>query len=342
MFNSLNLPHWPTVRHALSVAWNHKNLWVLGLLAVAADFGGIFESVFKAMPAGELGAGFASVAGSQPFGPWVGQHLPLAGTWNSVLAMVSTPRASAVAVAAVTGVLALAVLLAVASVLALAAAALTLAVNAASVHRRMAFGEAVTLALPSFWPALGLLVAMKLAVGVPFALVASSWIRMAEDGGTGAVAVFLVAFTVASVVGVLGSLLAVIALNEVAVNRRPLLEAVYWAARKLKRHWLAALELGALLLLVSAAAYLIALAALLALAVPVIFLIALFAWLKATVIVSLLVAATVALIMLAMMVAAGFVGTAQLAAWNMFWQQLGHRTVFGHVLDFVKNLFRRK
>jgi hypothetical protein len=330
------IPHWPVVRQALTVAWRNKSLWLLGIFVVLADVGGVFETVIKALPAG------GEIGGLLGFGGWFDRLVPLGDTWRAVATAAHAPGFVALLTTALTAVLALAITLVAAAALAVAIGGVASAIGASDEGRKITFADALRRGLAKIWPVLTILVMARLIAIVTLGLAAGALQWLVRSGGVGPAVAFLAAFIAFGVVAVIVSVITVMALYEITVADRPLREAVVMAWGGLRRHWLAALELAALLLLADVAVYLIALLAVMVLAVPIIFLVALAAWLKLAWAVALLTALTLALVFAALVVASGFMGVAQLAAWNLYWQKISHRTFVGHIGEWVrKNILRR-
>lgn len=318
---ALAVPHWPIVKQALAIAWRHKALWLLGLFAILADVGGVFESVIKALPVGDELGGLVS------YGTWLDRLVPANATWLALGNAMAMPSAATVAMAVLTVVTSLLLVLLLAGVVTAAIAGAVYAVGILAEGRRVTLGQSLRRGLVFFWPVLALIVAMKIVTALTLGVASASLNWLVHDGRPAAAVAFLTAFIIFGVVSVVISLLTVMGLNEVIHDHRRLGEAVPLAWQRLRRHWLAALELAGLLLLVNIAVFLLALLAVMVLAVPIILLIALFSYLNLNWAVTLLMAGTDLLIVAAVVSAAGLVGITQLASWNIFWQRLGHHSI---------------
>jgi hypothetical protein len=323
------VPHWGIVRQALDFTWRHKQLWLLGVFAILADVGGAFEVVLKALPLGD------HVGGLLAWDGWFNQLIPLAGLWSSAFEAAAIGSAAGLLASFITtGIIVVATGVVLFTVV-LAIASLVKAVGCAEDGHTATFAESARHGLKKGWGVFTVLAAMQLLLGLSLGIAAMSlqWVISAESF-VSALA-FSMALGTYIIVAIAATIIAILALNEHVMGDRPLLEAVIWAWGRLRRHWLAALELALFVLVVGAAVFLVALTVLLVVGVVIIMLTALSAWLKlSAATVTLMVITNIAIYAVAI-VAAGFVGVFQVAVWHLFWQRLGHRTFLGWLYNWM-------
>lgn len=330
------VPHWAIVRQAFLFSWRHKQLWFLGILAVFADIGGAFEVVLKALPLGDRPGTLLAWDG------WLNQLVPLADLWHSAFGMANFGTPEGLISAFITAAVILAVTAVAVFVLTMAVASLVHAVGESEDGQVPTFAGSARHGLKRFWSVLAVIavahVLLSLALGN--AALALQWV--VGSGSVLAAVAFSLALAVFVAVAVSVSVIAVLALNEIVMNDRPVLEAGVWAWFHLRRHALAALELAAVILVVGTLVFLAALAVLLTCGVVILLLVALFAALKLTAAVTALKIITTVLIYVIAASAAGLVGVFQIAVWHLFWQRLAHRTFMQRVVAFAHRLLRKK
>lgn len=330
------VPHWGIVRQALDFTWRHKQLWLLGVFAVLADVGGAFEVVLKALPMGD------HVGGLLAWDGWFNQLIPLAGLWRSAFAAATIGSAAGLLASFITVAIIVLATGAVVFTLVLAISSLVKAVGCAEDGHTTSFAESARHGLKKGWGVLAILAVMQLLLGVTLgaAALALQWVVSAESFL--AALTFSVALAIYIVTALSATVMAILALNEHVMGDRSLIEAVVWSWDRLRRHWLAALELALFVLVVGAAVFLVALTVLLVVGVVIIMLTALSAWLKlSAATVTLMVITNIAIYAVAI-IAAGFVGVFQVAVWHLFWQRLTHRTFLGCLYDWMHRVLGKR
>jgi hypothetical protein len=326
------IPHWSVIEHAWSAAWRYKQAWAFGLVAFLVDFGGIFESIFKALPIG------GRIGGLLDAGSWMQFIIPINVVWDSLVSLVMAPTMTVALLAALGSIFAVVLFLLGASIVTLGVGALVWTAERATDGRPAPWREALINALRNFWPLLVIVMGTKV-VTVFFLGISGlglSWLL--RSGSLSAATAFLLSFILFGFVSIAVSLLAVFSANEVVVNRHGLVDSLRLALLGLRRHWIASIEAAAMILVATVIIFLLALVTLMVIAVPIIFLIALTSSVSMDAIPVLLISLTVFLSIALLIISAAYAGTMQVFAWNAFWQKIGHRTALSRVIGWFGKL----
>jgi hypothetical protein len=327
------LPHWSLIKRAWAAAWRHKSAWVFGLVAFTVDFGGAFESIFKALPTGGAGG----LAG----GAWVGLLMPVSLVWSSLVGLAYAQTATAVILALVGVVVAALIFAAAAAMVGLGVGALVWMAERIAQGKPANWRQGLKVAGRSLWPLTLVIVIMKLGTILTLSLAALVLRWLVIEPSVVSLVAFLLAFALFSAVSVIAAISSVFTVHELVVSKRPLAEAIKMALTGFRRHWIAALEAAAMILAATMVAVGAGMAVFLVLAVPILFGVALFAYLKLAFLVKLLYALTWFVAGAIIILTAAVAGTVQVFAWNAFWQKISHRTFVHHFFGWLSKLFRR-
>ena len=197
------IPHWSVIEHAWSAAWRYKQAWAFGLVAFLVDFGGIFESIFKALPIG------GRIGGLLDAGSWLQFIIPINVVWDSLVSLVMAPTMTVALLAALGSIFAVVLFLLGASIVTLGVGALVWTAERATDGRPAPWREALINALRNFWPLLVIVMGTKV-VTVFFLGISGlglSWLL--RSGSLSAATAFLLSFILFGFVSIAVSLLAV-------------------------------------------------------------------------------------------------------------------------------------
>ncbi len=334
MFNKY-VPHWSVISRAWSLTWQNRQAWLFGMVAFLADFGGIYETILKAMPVGDqIGSIVEKNFSGAPF-------LPINFLWSTATNIASAPNASTVILLGVGGVFFLAITVAITAITALAVGALAWIGLRATEKRNAPWRHAIKAAGESIWQLVILLLGAKLIIFAFITLTSHSLNYLLTNGGVLAATIFLLSFFMFVAVGIVTSFIFVFSVFDVMNGGRDLRQSVITAWTSFRRHWISALEVAAMLLATTIVIFTASLLALLIVSVPIIFGIALFSYLKLTVLSHLLIAITGILAVALAAAAAAFCGTIQVFAWSEFWDKVSHRSAVERLFDWIGAKFGR-
>ena len=247
----------PILRDALTFAWKEKRFWIVGLLAGILMTGSVFDVIWRSI---NSLASQASVVGvALPF--WQ----KAVGTWShlSIVYLIIGSLQTLI----VTGFFLL-IIFAVFSISVIAQSTLIHAIGMSRRGKKLVFGDSMRVGARALWPVLVLniislatLLACRslIAIALAFTLQVSSVLTFS---------LYLLAFILFTLLSVSTFIVQIFATNAMILQGATLAQAITRGIDILKRHWITAAEVAAILFLISFGLFALAITGGLILSIP--------------------------------------------------------------------------
>jgi hypothetical protein len=247
----------PIIREALSFSWKEKRLWIAALLAGILMSGSVFDVVWRSV--NSLSAQATMLGFITPF--WQSAVM----TWSHL--SITSVIVGSLQVLIMMGFL----LLIVFTVFAVSVVAQGTVVHAIGMSRRgkpILFSESMRVGARSLWPIFVLnLISLAMLLACR-ALIAIAFVFSLQVSSGFSFFVYLVCFIFFTLLALATFIVQIFAMNAMILQGATLAQAIARGIEILKRHWITASEVTAMLFLISLGFFIIAIAGALLLSVP--------------------------------------------------------------------------
>lgn len=247
----------PILRESLMFAWKEKRFWIIALIAGILMTGSVFDVIWRSV--NSLSAQASLLGAALPFwqkavGTW--SHLSIS---SLIIGSLQTLLATAFFLLIIFTVFSLSVI---------AQSALVHAINTNKRGKKLAMMDSIRVGARSLWPvfvlnliSLATLLACRslIAIAMNFAYQASSVLSFS---------VYLVTFILFTLLALAVFIIQIFATNAMILQGATLAQAIERGIEMLKRHWITAAEVAAILFLISIGLFALAVAGGLLLSIP--------------------------------------------------------------------------
>lgn len=295
-----NTTHRRIMSDAFRIAWGHKHLWVFGLFASLAGFGGATDAFIGSYerPMPQIGSGQG---------------------WMSVSDVPFTSGAEMM----VFGIIFLAFGVLAVWIMSVAIGGLVSSIRMISRGGEPTMADGIDDGKKHAWSVFGVNLATRLVALTASGLIGATAMTVIAERSVLTAVFYIGTFILFTAVLVMASICGAFATVDLVGKKRSVLQAVEDGFVVVTTHWMVCLETG-LMLAISLLGLLVLMAMLIAMmSVPLIFMIVLFSLAKAQAVVFGLIALTGILLLMAFLLMMGFFGVFQTAVWTLLWHDLG-------------------
>lgn len=320
--------HRSIVRDAIRIAWNRKALWVFAVFAALVSTGGIMDVAFRTFRQVETGRDvyFQALDGALPGLTWLQTYIRLMS--------VIEPRQAAVTMT----IISLCVIALVGWVIWSQAALIAGVLPKQGTPRPMSLLRA---GLPWIPNLTAIALVGKILQAVLVALSTLPLVLYLTDATTKNGIIYVGTFLVFFPLTILIHLTSILTAFETMRHEIGIIDAAISACQMVKKHWLAALELGILLFVFMTTVGMITLGAFLICAIPFSIIISAAIAAGTPIIAAMAVVTAVLVSTMLIWLAGGFTVSMQYAAWSLFHEHASHKHATKRIVPKLERLFAK-